>query len=141
MVPIAKRIVRAGGGRLAVFRLLNSVRGWDSRHTPVEDARWALAQLKSRFGTELSALSTCLVGHSLGGRAALLAADEQAVVSAVALAPWVYPTEGDLDLAGRKILIVHGSALAADFAAATLLGGQTSGTSEQALAGQQWIEV
>ena len=30
MIPIATRIVHAGHGRLAVFRLLNSVRGWDS---------------------------------------------------------------------------------------------------------------
>src|SRR3954464_1122045 len=50
MVPIARRIARAGRGRLAVVRLLNSVRGWDTRHTPVEDVRWALEQLHAEYG-------------------------------------------------------------------------------------------
>src|SRR5689334_24858422 len=73
MVPIARRIARAGRGRLAVFRLLNSTRGWDTRHTPVDDARWALEQVRDRLGD----LPVGLVGHSLGGRAALLAAGEE----------------------------------------------------------------
>ena len=71
MVPIAQRIARAGRGDLAVFRLLNSTRGWDTRHTPVDDARWALGEIAQRYGD----LPTSLVGHSLGGRAALLAGD------------------------------------------------------------------
>jgi pimeloyl-ACP methyl ester carboxylesterase len=106
MIPIARRIARAGGARLAVFRLLNSVRGWDSQHTPVQDARWAMDEVRSRFGRSLP---ICLVGHSLGGRAALLSADAPDVISAVALAPWVYPTDVNQGLAGRRILIVHGS--------------------------------
>ena len=55
---------------LAVLRLLNSARGWDTAHTPVDDVTWALGETRSRLG----GLPTCLVGHSLGGRAALLAA-------------------------------------------------------------------
>ena len=55
MIPIARRIARAGGDRLAVFRLLNSRRGWDTTHTPVQDARWALAEIADRFGP----LPTC----------------------------------------------------------------------------------
>jgi pimeloyl-ACP methyl ester carboxylesterase len=107
MVPIAKRIARAGSARLAVFRLLNSVRGWDSQHTPVQDAAWALDEIRSRLGVKLP---TALVGHSLGGRAALLAADRPEVVSVVALAPWVYATDASGGLPGRRVLIVHGSA-------------------------------
>lgn len=106
MVPIARRVARAGGGRLAVFRLLNSVRGWDTHHTPVRDASWALEEIASRTGRRLP---TCLVGHSLGGRAALLAANRPGVHSAVALAPWVYPTDVPDGLSGRRILIVHGT--------------------------------
>ncbi|MEP6562970.1 MAG: alpha/beta hydrolase [Nakamurella sp.] len=105
MIPIANRIVRAGHGRLAVFRLLNSVRGWDSQHTPVQDAKWALDRIGDILGDRLP---TCLVGHSLGGRAALLAAGAAEVRSAVALAPWVYPDDGT-GLPGREILIVQGS--------------------------------
>ena len=103
MVPIARRIGRAGRHRVAVFRLLNSRRGWDAHHTPVRDAQWALDQLADRFG----ALPVCLVGHSLGGRAALLAAGRAHGV--VALAPWVYPTDVAPDLNGQRILFVHGT--------------------------------
>src|SRR4051812_22382958 len=60
MVPIAKRVARAGRGRLATYRLLNSYRGWDTHHTPVSDARWALEQVQERYGD----VPVCLVGHS-----------------------------------------------------------------------------
>ena len=107
MIPIARRIARAGDKRLAVFRLLNSRRGWDTHHTPVHDAHWALDQIGERLGERLP---TCLVGHSLGGRAALLAAGRPEVVSAVALAPWVYDSDVARGLSDQRILIVHGSA-------------------------------
>jgi pimeloyl-ACP methyl ester carboxylesterase len=106
MIPVAARIAHAGGRRLAVFRLLNSSRGWDEQHTPVDDVGWALAELADRFGN----LPVSLVGHSLGGRAAILAADRPGVRSVVALAPWVYVSDGDRDLSGRRVLIVHGDA-------------------------------
>ena len=105
MVPIARRVARAGRGRLAVVRLLNSVRGWDSHHTPVDDIGWALGELGSRFGD----VPVGLVGHSLGGRAALLAGHATAVRSVVALNPWLYETDTPR-LAGREVLVVHGSA-------------------------------
>ncbi len=105
MVPIAWRIARAGRGRLAVVRLLNSVRGWDVRQTPVEDVRWALDELRERHGI---AAPTCLVGHSLGGRAALMAGDQTEVHSVVALNPWVHTTDRVV-LGERPALIVHGS--------------------------------
>lgn len=105
MIPIAKRVAWRGRGRLATYRLLNSVRGWDTHHTPLRDVAWALGELRARHGRELP---TCLVGHSLGGRAALLSADRAEVRSVVALAPWVYPTDGGLDASGRQVLFVHG---------------------------------
>jgi predicted esterase len=105
MVPIARRIARASRGRLAVLRLLNTSRGWDAHHTPVQDAHWALDELARRFGDDVPA---GLVGHSLGGRAAILAGDHRSVRSVVALNPWVYPTDGGGSLAGRSVLIVHG---------------------------------
>lgn len=103
MIPTARTVARVGRGRLAVYRLLNRYRGWDSRHTPVDDADWALDLLCRRFpGVPLG-----LVGHSLGGRAALLAGDHDAVRSVVALNPWVYPDD-DAELTGRRVLVVHG---------------------------------
>jgi pimeloyl-ACP methyl ester carboxylesterase len=106
MVPIASRIVRAGGDRLAVFRVLNSSRGWDAQHTPAADVAWALDEVAEEVGERLPA---SLVGHSLGGRAALLSAARPEVRSVVALAPWVYGDDVPTELPNHpRILIVHG---------------------------------
>ncbi len=104
MIPIARRIARAGRKQLAVFRLLNSRRGWDAHHTPVDDARWAIGQVRER----LPAIPICFVGHSLGGRAALLSVTQPGVRGAVALAPWVYPTDVPPAIDGQQVRIVHG---------------------------------
>ncbi len=104
MIPVARRIARAGRGDLAVLRLLNSARGWDSGTTPVDDAHWALDTLEG----ELGGLPVGLVGHSLGGRAALLAGAHPRVRAVVGLNPWVYPND-DADLSGRQVLVVHGT--------------------------------
>ena len=104
MVPVAQRIARAGRGRLAVYRLLNSVRGWDTRHNPVTDVGWALERVRAAHGP----LPVALVGHSLGGRAALLAGGAPHVRSVVALAPWVQLADRP-DVAGRDVLVVHGT--------------------------------
>lgn len=106
MIPIARRTAKAGRGRLAVFRLLNSRRGWDAHHTPVDDARWAIDRVRRRLG---DAVDVGLIGHSLGGRAALLSGAAAGVRSVVALAPFVYPEDGTADLSGRKVLVVDGS--------------------------------
>jgi len=107
MVPIAHRIANARRHDLAVFRLLNSRRGWDTAPTPLNDVRWALGQAEARLGRRLP---VCLVGHSLGGRAALLGAGQPSVRGAVALAPWVMTSDSPRgDIAGKPILIVHGS--------------------------------
>lgn len=105
MVPVAARIARAGRQRLAVYRLLNSARGWDTRHTPVHDVHWALEQVAARHGV---GLPVCLVGHSLGGRAALLSSDRPQVHGVVALAPWVYADDLPHGAIQSEILIVHG---------------------------------
>jgi pimeloyl-ACP methyl ester carboxylesterase len=105
MIPVARRVAQSGRGRLAVFRVLNSMRGWDTRHTPVADALLALREAREQSGLELP---VALVGHSLGGRAALLAAEHPSVRSVVALAPWLYPGDAPRELTGRNILFVHG---------------------------------
>jgi len=104
MVPVARRVARAGRGRLAVWRLLNSTRGWDAGWTPVDDVGWALDELAQRYGADVP---VSLVGHSLGGRAALLSADRAPVRSVVAMAPWVYVDDG-VEAPGRRALFVHG---------------------------------
>lgn len=104
MIPTARAVARASR-RLSVHRLLNSYRGWDQSHTPLQDTAWALDQLQDRF----PGVPVGLVGHSLGGRTALLAGAASGVRSVVALNPWVYPSD-DADLTGRRVLIVHGTA-------------------------------
>ncbi len=104
MVPVARRIARAGRSRLAVHRLLNSHRGWDARTTPVMDLAWALDRVAEQHGD----VPVALVGHSLGGRAALLGGNAPHVRSVVALNPWVLPSDR-VDLAGRQVLVVHGT--------------------------------
>ena len=106
MIPVARQIARAGRRRLAVYRLLNSTRGWDTHHTPVDDAEWAIEQLHEG---RTDRLPVGLVGHSLGGRAAILAGVRREVRSVVALNPWVYPSDGAVDLSGRRVLIAHGT--------------------------------
>lgn len=103
LATTAQRVAREGRGKLAVFRLLNTYRGWDAHHSPVHDVAWALARVRERYG----ALPVGLVGHSLGGRAALLAGDQGGVESVVALNPWVRPDDS-VDLSGRRVLFVHG---------------------------------
>ncbi|MDT9592083.1 alpha/beta fold hydrolase [Nocardioides zeae] len=104
MKPLARRVARRSRD-LAVHRLLNSHRGWDPTTTPVDDVRWALGRLAERYGD----LPTALVGHSLGGRAALLAGGAAPVRAVVALNPWVLPSDAT-DLRGRRVLVVHGTA-------------------------------
>lgn len=106
MLPIARRLAQVGRNELAVFRLLNTSRGWNEQQSPVDDVNWALEQVAERFGSDLP---VALVGHSLGGRAALCSASNPAVTSVVALAPWLYAADGDLDLSGRSVMFSHGA--------------------------------
>ncbi|MEO7059401.1 MAG: alpha/beta hydrolase [Lapillicoccus sp.] len=103
MKPVASQLASTAAGRLAVFRLLNSHRGWDPHHTPVDDVRWAMDAVRERYGE----LPLGLVGHSLGGRAALLTGSATGVRSVVALNPWLSPDDR-ADLSGARVLIVHG---------------------------------
>jgi pimeloyl-ACP methyl ester carboxylesterase len=107
MIPIARRIARLGGGQLAVARLRFAVRGWNGELlSPVADAHWAMDQLAERF----PGLPIGLVGHSMGGRTALRAAGHDGVQAVVGLAPWLPPGEPTEQLAGRRVLLVHGTA-------------------------------
>jgi alpha-beta hydrolase superfamily lysophospholipase len=107
MRPFAAVLWRTGRAHgLVVARLRYGVRGWNGdARSPVTDARWALRELTRRF----PGVAVGLVGHSMGGRAALAVADDPAVISVVALAPWIEPSDRSEPLAGRRLLIAHGS--------------------------------
>jgi predicted esterase len=107
MVPIASRLAAAGASAgVAVWRLRFRYRGWnhDAAH-PLADVHWAVQQLRQRHGD----VPIVLVGHSMGGRAALRAAGEPGVVGVLGLAPWVPAGEPARQLAGRRLLVVHGT--------------------------------
>ncbi|EWM10950.1 LOW QUALITY PROTEIN: hypothetical protein KUTG_01254, partial [Kutzneria sp. 744] len=101
MVPFARDL--AGQPGLLVAQLSYRYRGWNDQD-PVKDTRWALDDLRRRHGE----LPVVLVGHSMGGRAALHAADDRSVLGVCALAPWTEPGEPVAQLAGKSLLIAHG---------------------------------
>ncbi|SER64914.1 Alpha/beta hydrolase family protein [Lentzea xinjiangensis] len=102
MVPVA-RALRAPG--VEVWNLRYRVRGWNAPVLdPVEDARWALDEIAGvRPGAPV-----VLVGHSMGGRAAVRVAGHPSVIAVCALAPWIVPGEPFEQLRGRSLLIAHG---------------------------------
>ncbi|HXT45071.1 MAG TPA: alpha/beta fold hydrolase [Pseudonocardiaceae bacterium] len=106
MVPFARFLHRRDGGRGMSVRILRyRFRGWDEpERYPVQDARWALTQLRDQHRNAPIAL----LGHSMGGRAALRVADHPAVTAVCALAPWTTDGEPVQQLAGRSVLIAHG---------------------------------
>ncbi|WP_236242386.1 alpha/beta fold hydrolase [Streptomyces sp. CC228A] len=80
------------------------MRGWNGeRADPVHDTRRALAELADMAGP----LPVVLLGHSMGARAALRAADDPHVRGIVALAPWCPPDEPVTHLGNRTVIALH----------------------------------
>ena len=106
MLPFGTALRRASRGRgLAVWLLRYRYRGWNgASRDPVPDAEWALDQARDRH----PGVPVVLVGHSMGGRAALHVAGDPSVVAVCALAPWITPADPVGQLAGRSLLIAHG---------------------------------
>jgi len=91
---------------VAVWSVRYRVRGWNgSAADPVSDAGWALDEVRRRHGD----LPVVVVGHSMGGRAAIHVAGDVAVRGVVALAPWIEPGDPVNQLRGRSLLVAHGS--------------------------------
>jgi dienelactone hydrolase len=106
MRPFVSSLHTAGrDAGLAVARLRYLARGWNgAAQAPVHDVRWALGRLADRFPH----VPIALVGHSMGGRAALYAAGHHAVRAVVGLAPWLEPGDPDGQLTDRDVLLAHG---------------------------------
>lgn len=107
MLPFAQALRNEGGPHgLAVWTLRNRYRGWNGPDmSPVQDARWALAQIS----LEHPGVPVYLLGHSMGGLTALCVADDPQVEAVVALAPWLDASTPVEPVAGRRVLIVHGN--------------------------------
>ncbi|WP_070009847.1 alpha/beta fold hydrolase [Streptomyces abyssalis] len=100
--PLAR--ASAGHGVL-LCRVRYRCRGWNGeREDAARDARWALGELARTVGE----LPVVVVGHSMGGRAALRVGGAPGVRGVVALAPWCPEGEPAAQLAGRRAVLVHG---------------------------------
>jgi dienelactone hydrolase len=108
MIPVAAAIRRAcPGGSVVVSRPRFRVQGWNGdQASPLGDLGEHLDELRGQFGP----VPVVLVGHSMGARAALRAAGHPLVVAVAGLAPWLPPGEPVDQLAGRSILLAHGTA-------------------------------
>jgi|SRR5579872_494682 len=108
MIPVARRIRRAvGGNGIAVWRHRFAVRGWNGEQaSPARDLDRLLDEIQARY----DGVRVVLAGHSMGARAAFRAAGHPAVCAVAGLAPWLPPGEPLGQLAGRRVLLAHGSA-------------------------------
>ena len=108
MIPIAAAIRHAlRGSGAVVLRPRFKLRGWNGdQASPVHDLDRALDAIAAAYG----AVSVVLVGHSMGARAAIRAAGHPAVSAVAGLAPWLPLGEPVEQLAGRRVLVAHGTA-------------------------------
>lgn len=108
MIPVAAAIGKALRGTGAVVcRPRFAIRGWNgSLASPVQDLNRILDELAGRYGQ----VPMVLVGHSMGGRAVLRCAGHPGVTAVAGLAPWLPTGEPVEQLAGRRVLLVHGTA-------------------------------
>lgn len=95
---------------LDVWLLRYRVVGWNHGHaehpSPVQDARWALDEVRAAHGS----LPVVLLGHSMGARTATTVADDENVHGVVGVAPWFPPGHPVSALAGKHLVAAHGRA-------------------------------
>ncbi|MEV7085244.1 alpha/beta fold hydrolase [Streptomyces sp. NPDC093085] len=105
MRPFTRAVLRATEGQdVVVGRVRYRYRGWNGgRADAARDARRALDELEQLVGP----VPVVLVGHSMGGRAALAAAANEQVTGVVGLAPWCPPEDPVDHLAGRRVVLLH----------------------------------
>jgi dienelactone hydrolase len=108
MIPIASAIRNAtGSDAIEVRRPLFKVRGWNgTQASPVADLTAVLDEIALRS----PGVPVVLVGHSMGARAAVRAAGHPSVIAVAGLAPWLPSGEPTGQLAGRRLLLAHGTA-------------------------------
>ncbi len=107
MRPFAAGIHKAGrDAGLAVWLVRYRYRGWNGEQaSPLADISWALDEVRRRHG----GVPVVLIGHSMGGRVVLRMGGDRSVRAVLALAPWLPDGEPAGQLAGRRVLIAHGS--------------------------------
>ncbi|WP_431784409.1 alpha/beta fold hydrolase [Streptomyces chumphonensis] len=105
MRPFARAVARScAAERPVVARVRYRHRGWNGeRADAARDAAAALGALVEELGD----VPVVLVGHSMGGRAALRVGGHPQVRGVVGLAPWCPAGEPVDHLAGRGLVLLH----------------------------------
>ncbi|MCX5214329.1 alpha/beta hydrolase [Kitasatospora sp. NBC_00240] len=98
-----KRETAAADVAIGVVRYRH--RGWNGAQA---DAARDTAAALNDLAEELGHVPTVLVGHSMGGRAALRSAGHPNVTGVVALAPWCPQDDPCAQLEGRDVVLLHG---------------------------------
>lgn len=125
-----EHVVRQAGSEQGLETQLLRYRlaGWNGDAADAfSDVRWAVESIRSEHG---DGVPIVLVGHSMGGRAALRAGGDPQVAAVCALAPWTPSGEPVAHLRGHTVAILHGrgdrwvpARLSADFAVRAQLAG------------------
>lgn len=106
MRPFARGLRGALPGDVLVRAVRYGHRGWNGdRADALHDTVRALDELRRTAGE----IPVVLLGHSMGGRAALAAAGHPLVRGVVGLAPWCPQGDPVAHLAGRDVVLVHGT--------------------------------
>jgi dienelactone hydrolase len=110
MIPVAWAIQRAVEGTgIVVWRHRFAVRGWNGdQASPVGDLNRLLDDIAAN--DRYDGVPVFMAGHSMGARAAFRAAGHPVVCAVAGLAPWLPAGEPVGQLAGRRVLLAHGSA-------------------------------
>ncbi|MEU0141007.1 alpha/beta fold hydrolase [Streptomyces albidoflavus] len=105
MRPFGRSIARATRGRdVRLTAVRYTHRGWNgAREDPLRDTSRALDAVAEEYGE----VPVILVGHSMGGRAALRSAGHPLVRGVVGLAPWCPPGDPVTQLSGRSVVLLH----------------------------------
>ncbi|WP_369141836.1 alpha/beta hydrolase [Streptomyces sp. R44] len=108
MRPFSSAVLRAVRPRPVCIACVTYRRkGWNGAHADAARyAHTALADIREHAGD----IPIILIGHSMGGRAALRVAGDPAVRGVVALAPWCPPGDPVDHLTGRRLFLLHDEA-------------------------------
>ena len=95
-----------GGGRrfAPLLEVRYRIKSWRRLPLCIEDARAAIEVARAAGAEEIA-----LVGFSMGGAVTVHVADDPAVSTVIALAPWLYPELDVSPLDGRRFAVLHGS--------------------------------
>ncbi len=101
---------RLAGEGIATWFLHFRERGWNGDGaSAIADARWALDQIATVYALADKEIPIVVVGHSMGGRAAVHVASHPRAEAIVGLAPWLPDGEEVAGFAGKRLLIAHGT--------------------------------